>query len=418
MKSHPKSRLFSNKSYLWLIASQTVSALGDWLDILAVLTLVAVKWNASPIAVSGVMLCFVGPMILIGPLAGGIADRFDRKKIMIISDVICAVLVIGVALSSSLWQVYLLITLKSLFVAFFMPAKNGKLKEIVHKDDIQMAMSTSSMIDNGAKVLGPTLGGLLVASIGIQWAFYIDAITFILSAIFLIGVPKSRYLVNDQLSNNISIFSIKKMINDMKDGLFILKATPVLLISLFLFSFALLVLQIADTQFMVLARLIFEDPTKVVGFAMAFSGIGMFISSAVISKMKLPSVLATTSIGGIGVGSAFAFAALISEFDQLLVLFLFPFLCLIAGAAFGLASIPFHINVQQTIPVSKTGRVFGTIGSITTISSFVGMTAGGVLSQLFGVIPTFIISGTTLIFMGTIMLVIKERYESRDLNVT
>jgi MFS family permease len=171
-----KSSLLRNKSYLWLIASQTVSALGDWLDLLAVLTLVAVKWNASPIAVSALMLCFAGPMILIGPIAGSIADRFDRKKIMIFSDLLCAILVVGVAFATSLWQVYVLITLKSVVVAFFMPAKNGKLKEIVPKEDIQMAMGISGMIDNGAKIIGPTIGGLLVATIGINGLFILIAL--------------------------------------------------------------------------------------------------------------------------------------------------------------------------------------------------------------------------------------------------
>lgn len=417
MEEKHGSRLLKNKSYLWLISSQIVSSLGDWLDILAVMTLVAIKWNASPIAVSALMLCFAGPMIVVGPIAGSIADKFDRKKIMIISDILSAIAVIGVAFSTSLWQVYVLITLKSIFVAFFMPAKNGKLKEIVAEDDIQMATGISGMIDNGAKVIGPTISGLLVASVGVQWAFFLDAISFVLSAIFLIGVPKTVLQSTGEKKES-SKLSLQELSSTMKDGFTILKGFPILLTSLFLFSATLFVLQIADTQFMVLARLMFEEPTTLVGYAMAASGVGMFVASAILTKAKLPNVLITTSLGGIGVGSAFALAALMTQLDAQLIYVLFPLLCLIAGSSFGLAAIPFQISVQKQIPVSKTGRVFGTIGSVTTISSFIGMGLGGVLSQTIGVVQTFVVAGSLLILVGSSMIIVKRSVESRGHHVT
>jgi hypothetical protein len=208
------------------------------------------------------------------------------------------------------------------------------------------------------------------------------------------------------------------MLNDTKEGIAILKGFPILLISLFLFSASLFVLQIADTQFMVLARLVFEEPATVVGYAMAASGIGMFTSSAILTKIKLPSVLATTPTGGIGVGSSFALVALFTQLDEQAIYFIFPILCFIAGSSFGLASIPFQVSVQKEVPVSKTGRVFGTIGSVTTISSFIGMSIGGVLSQAIGVIQTFVVSGTILILMGSVMLLVKRKVESRDRHVT
>jgi hypothetical protein len=222
-------------------------------------------------------------------------------------------------------------------------------------------------------------------------------------------------LANRSFSSN----AVLRWTNDFnwtKEGITILKGFPTLLISLFLFSATLLVLQISDTQFMVLARLVFEEPATVAGYVMAASGIGMFTASAVLTKIKLPSVLATTSIGGIGVGSTFAIVALLTPLDEQIIYIVFPILCFVGGASFGLASIPFLVNVQKEVSVLKTGRVFGTIGSVTTISSFIGMSIGGVLSQAIGVIQTFVVSDTVLIIMGTIMLLVNA--ESRGLNVT
>ncbi len=411
----PSQSLWKNKAYLSLIASQTVSALGDWLDILAVLTLVAVKWNASPMAVSFLMLCFVGPMIVLGPFAGSLADKYDRKKIMIISDVVCAILVVGVAFSTTLWQVYLLVFLKSCFVALFMPAKNGKLKEIVPNELIQQAMGISSIIDNSAKIIGPTLSGVLVASVGIQWAFYLDAVSFILSAILLYGVPKTVHILKE---NNNDIKKKESMASSIKEGYLFLKTIPSLLLSLFLFSLTMLVLQMADTQIVVLLREMFTDPTQVTGFTMAASGLGMIVCSLVITKVKLPSVIVTTSIGGMGVGLIFALISVLAPFDESILIWLIPILGFIGGSSFGLASIPFQISVQTQTPVTKTGRVFGTIGSLTTLATIIGMTMGGVLSQLIGVVETYIVSGCSLFLLGCITIVYKKKIESRDRHVS
>lgn len=93
-----------------------------------------------------------------------LSDHFERRTIMLISDLFCLAIVLGVAFSTELWQVYLLLFLKSLFVALFIPAKNGKVKEIVAENQIQAAIGISSMIDNGAKIIGPVLSGLFVAT--------------------------------------------------------------------------------------------------------------------------------------------------------------------------------------------------------------------------------------------------------------
>lgn len=113
--------LLKLKPYMFLLSAQTVSNLGDWLNILALLALVGLKWHASPLAVSGAMLCLTVPSIVFGSLAGAMADRFERKTLMIISDVLRAVVVIGVVFSTQLWQVYVLLCLKTLLSSLFEP---------------------------------------------------------------------------------------------------------------------------------------------------------------------------------------------------------------------------------------------------------------------------------------------------------
>ena len=412
--SSDSKQLYKNSGFLYLIASQIISAIGNWLDILAVITLVAVKWNASPLAVSGVMLVFVGPMVLFGPFSGVLSDRFDRRFIMMISDLFCLVLVLGVSFSTELWQVYVLLFLKSSFVALFIPAKNGKLKEIVNDDQMQAAMGISGMIDNGAKIIGPVLSGMIVATVGIQWAFYIDAITFALSALFLLGVPKGHR--NIQIKENeqqkLNLFS--NFLVEMKEGFSFLKTIPVILVSLIITTLLLLVLQIADTQFMVLLREIFKNPVTVAGYSMAASGVGMFIASAIYTKKQIRSIMSCMFFGALGLGISLVALALTSQLSPKYLFIAYPTLFFVAGFSFGSAIIPLNIIVQKNTPVDKTGRVFGIVNSMTTLGTLIGMVSGGILSELFGVVTTFFVSGISLIAVSLFTIIIKSPIERRN----
>ncbi|WP_051263101.1 MFS transporter [Tuberibacillus calidus] len=81
-------QLFRLKGYLPLLLAQIISNLGDWLDILALMALIALKWGASPLAMSMTMLCLACPSMVLGSVAGVLADRLNRKSLMIISDLV------------------------------------------------------------------------------------------------------------------------------------------------------------------------------------------------------------------------------------------------------------------------------------------------------------------------------------------
>lgn len=411
MEAEVKKGLFKNKSYLYLIASQVVSNLGDWLDMLALMSLVAFKWNASPMEMSGVMLCIAGPMILFGPIAGLYADKFDRKRLMIWSDIIRAIVVIGFVFASSLWQIYILLILKGMFGALFVPAKNGKLKEIVSDDHMQQAMGMSAMINNGSKIVGPMLSGVLVSSIGVTTAFYIDSFTFILSALLLIGVPKSQY---DKDEDEHKDSKQETMLQRMNSGFNVLKSVPVLFYGLLILSLAMLAIQIADSQIMILLRLMEGDPVDVAGYAMAASGAGVFVMSAIWSKKQPPSLAFVLALGLSLVGISLGIAPLLIDLPMWIINLFFPVLFFIAGAGLGSIIVPFNVGVQKATPVQYSGRVFGTINSMVTLATVIGMLLGGVLSQLLGVTVTFIISGSLLLVVGLATFGAKKFLESRD----
>ena len=416
MDQTQSKKLLKNKGYLNLIVAQLLSSLGSWLDMLALMGLVAIKWNASPMEMSGVMLMFVAPMVFLAPIAGVLADRFERKYIMITSNMFCIVLVLCIAFSTALWQVYLLLFIRGFFEALFSPAKSGKVKEIVGMDNIQAAMGISGMIDNGSKIVGPFISGLLVAVIGIQGSFITNAIIIAVSTLFLFGVPKAKIIHQNVEMKKNGWFSNFKA--DMREGMLFLRTIPVVLISISLLTILTTALQIADTQIIILLRDIFADPTKIMGYGMAAAGAGMFLASAIYTKKRIQSTLSVIIVATMAMGMILITTVLIRDLPTGILTVVYPVIFLFMGFSIGTAVIPTTIVAQKQTPVDKTGRVFGLINSMTTLGMLIGILGGGLLSEAFGVVVAFTLSGSILIFLGLITIPVKFMVERRHTHVT
>lgn len=194
--------LLRNRNYMLLMGSQLVSNMGEWLYIIALLTLVGLKWQAAPWEITAMTLCMALPVLIGGPIAGWIGDRYDRKKIMVISDVVRVFILLGVLLVGNLIQIYVLLIVKGLMDVLFSPAKSGKIKEIVDPKHIDQAVTISSSIEQMSKIIGPSLGGLLMALFGIQLCFIIDAGAFVVSALLLLGVPGRKIVKQEGLTRS------------------------------------------------------------------------------------------------------------------------------------------------------------------------------------------------------------------------
>ncbi|PLR67197.1 MFS transporter [Bacillus sp. UMB0893] len=399
--------LLKNKSYLYLISSQAVSSLGDWLDMLAIFALVGLKWEAGSFEMAMTGMAMFAPMIVLSPFCGVLADRYDRKKLMIFSDVIRAAVVVGFVFAPSLPYLLVLLVMKSGFGALFDPAKNGKIKEIVDGDHMQQAVSISGIIENGSKIIGPVISGILVSTAGVYWAFYLDALTFVVSALLLIKVPKSKFLMEKHEGD--TGFMLWKQ---MKEGLFVLQKTKLVFTGLWILCLTLLVIQIIDTQLMILLREIENvNPVSLSGIAIAANGIGMLVFSIFLTRLKIPALLPYLGMGALILGICIVTMPLSIHLPITVIWIMFPIGFFLSGIAAGAIFIPFQLSVQKAVPVEYTGRVFGTIDGMTTLAALIGMVGGGILAERFGAVFAYLFSGTLLIAVGTITMLAKNRLE-------
>lgn len=175
----------SNFRNLWL--GQIVSLLGDWFNLIASAALIEELTNSGT-AVGGLFVVRMLAPFLISPIAGVVADRYNRKLILIVTDVTRAVVVLGFLLVRSVEQVWLLYALTAIQLGisgFFFPTRNAILPDLVSQRELGAANAISSATWSTMLAFGAAIGGLVAGTWGNQPAFVVDAITFVASAYFI-----------------------------------------------------------------------------------------------------------------------------------------------------------------------------------------------------------------------------------------
>jgi MFS family permease len=191
--------LRSNRNFRFLWFGQVVSQMGDWFDTIAVYTIALRLGSTRSVAL--IMVARFLPSVVIGPLSGVIADRFSRRTIMITSDVIRALVVLGflfVRRPDQMWLVYVLTVLQLAFSTFFEPAKTAAIPSIVSDRELVPANAIASVTWSVMLTLGAAIGGFVAGWFGTDAAFILDSVTFIASALLISAVRIPKRPARDQ----------------------------------------------------------------------------------------------------------------------------------------------------------------------------------------------------------------------------
>src|SRR5215207_11305728 len=186
-----------DKIFLRLYLSQTISLLGDaftWVGI----ALLAFQFGGenSAVILSTALTLRVTAFIIFAPYAGVLADKINRRKILLITDFSRMILVGLLALVSQKWQLFGLIFLLNVFNAFFTPAFKASIPQILkNKEDFAPAITLSNATYQLLAIMGPGLAGVAAAWLGAREIFFADAFTFLLSALFVLAISRQMFKV-------------------------------------------------------------------------------------------------------------------------------------------------------------------------------------------------------------------------------
>ena len=190
------------REFRLLFSGQCVSNLGDWLDFIALTVLIAYVWEMGPSALAALSIAIAVPWIFVAPFAGVWVDRWPKKRVLVGTDLVRAALVAGLIVAPSLPVLLVLVFLKTSVATFFAPADQATIRIVVPESQLHQANALSQLVTQSTKIIGPALGGLIVAVASPRVAFGIDAVTFLVSAAILsrlrpIDDPSARRAEDD-----------------------------------------------------------------------------------------------------------------------------------------------------------------------------------------------------------------------------
>lgn len=190
VRQHPYVRLALNSSFSALWAGQLISLFGDRLHQLALVSVVYLSTGSELLA--GLVFLPAALPNLIGPVAGTLVDRWDRKEVLIVSDILRAAMVLLIPLAAmvNVFIVYPMVFVVTMISLFFRPARAAILPRIVDERDLLTANSAMWVGETLADVLGYPLAGIFVAVLGtaVPLAFWVDSATYVASAILLTAI--------------------------------------------------------------------------------------------------------------------------------------------------------------------------------------------------------------------------------------
>lgn len=214
--------VFKRRNFTLLWSADFVSTMGSALTSLAAGILVF-QLTGSAMSVGLILIATAVPSLLVGLVAGVFVDRYDRKKIMVASDLLRAVLVllIPILYPYGIGWLYVLVILASAIDKFFRPAHESVLPETAPDEELAAANSFMAISSFGSTAIGFAASGLIASAASINWAFWLDSLTFLLSAVFvlLMSVPK----VEAQTQT-----SVKNVVQNLQEGGKFLFGTPIL----------------------------------------------------------------------------------------------------------------------------------------------------------------------------------------------
>jgi MFS family permease len=219
------SLLRRNRNFRLLYVGQAISQLGDWFNSVAVYALL-LDLTGSATAVAWMMIVQFLPVAIVGPVAGVVVDRVNRRRVMIAADLVRGVLILGLLLvrrSDQVWFAYVVMALTVSASAFFEPARTATIPNITSDEELLPANALSAATWSAMLAAGASIGGLVTAVAGRNIAFAINAASFFISAYFL-GL--TRYDATPAIARRSEGLLALTGISDLVEGLRYIRREP------------------------------------------------------------------------------------------------------------------------------------------------------------------------------------------------
>jgi len=377
-------RALGHRNYRLFFGGQSISLIGTWMQQVAMSWLVYRMTNSAFLLG---MVVFLGqiPAFILTPFAGVIADRYNRRNILIATQVLAMLqaLVLSILVlknSIEVWQIIALSMFLGLVNSFDIPVRQAFTIEMIErKEDLGNAIALNSSIVNVARLIGPSLAGIIIAALGEGLCFLINAVSYIAAIISLLAMKIARKKINLAQSH---------VFHELREGVvYAFSFAPIkyILILLSLVSLTGVPYQVLMPVF---AKDIFHGGPKILGFLMAMAGAGALSGAIYLAGRR--SVL---GLGKLIALSSAVFGLGLIVFARSRILWFSMLVVFIAGFAMMVQMAASNTILQTIVEEDKRGRVM----SLYTMAFMGMMPFGGLLA---GSLASKINAPNTLLFGG------------------
>ena len=397
------ARALQSRPFALLWLSQLISQSGDFVFAVALLWLV-LDVTGSVFAVGLVVAVTLLPSVILGPFLGVYVDRWDRRRLLIATNVGEGIVV--AALSGLILEHVIGLTL-ILVVVFILgtgsqlvrTASNAMVPQLVRPEDLPPANSLLSFSNSFNQVIGLSIGGIVVALLGVTVPIEYDAVSFFAAALIVAAIAPGEGTPSDAGSPKGTRFS-----EEFAEGIRFIRANR-FMVELILLGAALNFFGTAvGALFAPYSKLVLHGGPAIYGFLGAAIAIGAIVGALVIGKLDTRKSVGKYLFGG-GAALGVTIAAL-GFTDSIPIAFA---IVLSLGVAISVTNIPISVLIQAKVPGRLLGRVGATFGSLIVISGPAGAFFAGSLAVATSVATVYIVSGGVFLAVLAIgVLVMKD----------
>ncbi|ACL70672.1 MFS transporter [Halothermothrix orenii] len=404
-----RRKLLHNKDFILLFLGGFVSRIGSKVHYVA-MTWFVLKLTGSGTAAGTVLLLATLPGAILGPVGGVIADRINRKLIIVSMDTVRGLIVIWLSWTvyngtAGFYHICIATFLVALSGTFFNPAVTASIPNIVEKHNLQKANSLEHLSFQGTSIIGAATGGILIAIFGVAGVFLIDGISYLISAFseLFINIPPVKREEQSGDNGELSKFTI--LYNDLREGARYLYSNKPLFT---LFSISIIINFLFAGAMAVGIPYVFKEVlqvnSKLFGLAQSFFPAGAILGAVIMNFLPPVKNFFRTLFTGITFQTILLAAIglpispfMVDKYPVISLFILMAVILILFGAFNAYTNIPINTMLQRLIDDRVRGRVFGLLATLNMGLVPVSMWAAGCLLDAFPAYLLFVGAGGIMV---------------------
>ena len=412
-----RMKLSENKNFVLLSSARFVSLMGDRIHSMALVWYILNKLGTGA-AIGTIMIMTTLPAVILGPFTGALADRFDRRKIMLLMDSIRAFaavtlgifVLVGQARLSIIFAVTIVLSICN---ALYMPTTSALFPNLVRDDQLYQANSISSFLSSLATCVGPAVSGLIIANFGVEGAFIVNGLSFIISAGF-----EYKMRISEKLSDH--PLKVRDFMKKIVEGFVFVKNKPAILaMLLFGMSINFFFFPCHDVILPIIIKKILSMNAKQFGVITSIFPLGLLVSTLLLQFMPQPEKKHKFMLWSMfcqSMGLILLALPIVPFFFQRIngqhFFAIYIGIAFIRGMVFGFSNVPMAVVNQRIVPNEFRGRVYAL--QSTCYQGLIPI-AYGVAGFAVDFLPSYFVVIVAGVCMGAVCLAMFSVKEIREI---